>query len=168
MRRRKLGKGTEVSLSDGLLPYRCPTSKTGRAAQTRASIGRTLPPYLPYLFPVCAHGRTHGRARAHEYLGKVRREVGYSEAQSQSPVPYLPFQVGHRSDTMTPKAKAAANRAAMPCTAAEVDAWRAVFGPEIRVLHATEAGHEVGRQPDHGRTMTGDQWRNYLATGEMP
>lgn len=65
-------------------------------------------------------------------------------------------------------ARAAANRARMPGTAAEVDAWRAVFGPDVRVLHATEDGHEVGQAPDHGRTMSGEQWRNYVATGELP
>lgn len=61
-----------------------------------------------------------------------------------------------------------ANRGRMPGTAAEIDAWRSVFGPGARVLWATEGGQEVGARPDHGRSMTGAQWIHFLETGERP
>lgn len=64
--------------------------------------------------------------------------------------------------------QAAANRSRMPGTAAEIDAWRSVFGAGARVLYAHEGGHEVGARPDHGRSMSGAQWIHFLATGELP
>ena len=64
--------------------------------------------------------------------------------------------------------QAAANRSRMPGTAAEIDAWRRVFGAGARVLYATENGLEVGARPDHGLSMSGAQWIHFLATGELP
>jgi hypothetical protein len=69
---------------------------------------------------------------------------------------------------MSAKAKASDNRARMPGTAREVDAFRAKFGSGVRVLHAKEGEQEVGTRPDHGRTMNADQWLHYIKTGERP
>ena len=66
------------------------------------------------------------------------------------------------------RTQAAANRSRMPGTAAEIDAWRRVFGPSARVLWASEGGLEIGARPDHGRSMSGAQWIHFLATGELP
>ena len=44
-----------------------------------------------------------------------------------------------------PGSTATANRARMPATAAEVDAWRAVFGP-VKLRYAVEHGLEVGKR----------------------
>ena len=69
---------------------------------------------------------------------------------------------------MSAQAKARDNRARMPGTAREIDAFRAKFGSGVRVLHAKEGGLEVGTRPDHGRTMNADQWLHYIKTGERP
>lgn len=66
------------------------------------------------------------------------------------------------------RAQAAANRSSMPETAAEIDAWRAVFGQGCKVLYATESEREVGARPDHGRSMSGAQWIHFLETGLLP
>lgn len=66
------------------------------------------------------------------------------------------------------RAQAAANRSSMPGTAAEIDAWRRVFGAGARVLYATENGLEVGTRPDHGRSMSGAQRLHFLETGQRP
>jgi hypothetical protein len=68
---------------------------------------------------------------------------------------------------MSAKAKAD-NRARMPGTAAIVDALRAEFGPDVKVLHAKEGGREVGAAPALGRSMNADQWLHYIKTGERP
>ncbi len=62
---------------------------------------------------------------------------------------------------------AAANRARMPGTAAEVDAFRAVFGQGCKVLHAIEGELEVGQKQEL-RTMNANQWLHYIRTGERP
>lgn len=62
---------------------------------------------------------------------------------------------------------AAANRARMPGTAAEVDAWRAVFGKGVKVMHAIEGDLEVGQRQEQ-QTMNADQWLHYIKTGERP
>lgn len=40
------------------------------------------------------------------------------------------------------------NRARMPLVAAALDQFRAAFGPGVRVLYASENGHELG-SPEH-------------------
>ena len=60
------------------------------------------------------------------------------------------------------------NREAMPQTAAIVDAFRARFGNDVRVLWAREGDVEVGTRQPSGRYMTPQQWRHFLATGEKP
>ena len=66
------------------------------------------------------------------------------------------------------RSQAAANRNRMPGTAAEIDAWRRVFGAGARVLYAAENGLDVGARPDQGRSMSGAQWIHFLETGELP
>lgn len=73
-------------------------------------------------------------------------------------------QVGHQSV----RERAAANRARMPGTAAEVDQFRARFGPDARVTYAREGDLVVGKPSPPQRTMNADQWLHYLATGELP
>ena len=46
--------------------------------------------------------------------------------------------------------QAKTNRERMPQTAAIVDAFRAVFGPGVAVLHAREDGIELGRPGQPG------------------
>jgi hypothetical protein len=60
------------------------------------------------------------------------------------------------------------NRDAMPQTAAIVDAFRARFGNDVRVLWAREGDMEVGVRQPIGRYMTPDQWLHFLATGQTP
>jgi hypothetical protein len=55
----------------------------------------------------------------------------------------------------------------MPGTAAEVDAWRAVFGRGVNVIHAVENGIEVGTKVQQ-RTMNADEWLHYVRTGRRP
>lgn len=38
------------------------------------------------------------------------------------------------------------NRAAFPLAAEAVDAFRAVFGPQVRLLWASEGGQEIGQR----------------------
>lgn len=47
---------------------------------------------------------------------------------------------------MSREEEAKRNRERMPETAALVDAWRAVFGPGLRLLWARENGIEVGKR----------------------
>lgn len=42
----------------------------------------------------------------------------------------------------------AANRAAFPETARFMDAWRAVFGPGVRLVWAVEDGKSIGKVPE--------------------
>ncbi len=71
-------------------------------------------------------------------------------------------------DTEDRAAIAAANRAAMPETAATVDAFRQVFGA-VRVAWAEEGGQRVGRAPElNPRSMNADEWAHYIKTGQRP
>jgi hypothetical protein len=41
------------------------------------------------------------------------------------------------------------NRARMPTLAGEIDKFRALVGPGLRVPYATESGHELGSRERH-------------------
>lgn len=69
---------------------------------------------------------------------------------------------------MSRDAQAAANRALMPETARIVDAHRAAFGKNVRVIWAEEGGRTVGTRPPVPRSMTADQWIQFVETGEKP
>ena len=69
---------------------------------------------------------------------------------------------------MSRQAIAKSNREAMPETARWVDAWRAVFGPDLRVLYAREGELERGTPSPAARSMDADQWLQYVRTGVMP
>lgn len=49
-----------------------------------------------------------------------------------------------------PSETAARNRADFPETARWVDELRAVFGPEVRLLYASEAGRQIGAPGPRG------------------
>lgn len=69
---------------------------------------------------------------------------------------------------MSRHATIAANRARMPGTAREVDAWRQVFGPDVRLIHAIDDCLEVGKPTVPIRSMDADQWIHFLHTGTLP
>lgn len=60
-----------------------------------------------------------------------------------------------RSDSDDREARARANRAAMPETAAIVADYRRVFGAGVRLLWAVENGRELGRGPRSGGLTDG-------------
>ncbi len=64
--------------------------------------------------------------------------------------------------------QAKANREAMPIMAAVRDEWKGVFGPLLRLTFAEEGGREVGKRRPPERSMSGEQWRHFLKTGQYP